>query len=120
MTSILSQGKNRVLSKIGLILVPLALCACSNVKPAEIASCRPLPQNLPLPAPLNLTEITWAVESGSGEPKFILTAKGYESLSRNTAELYRWISEAKAQLIYYTGALDPKGERNGRTADNPN
>lgn len=36
-----------------------------------------------------------------GEPMFALTARGYEALSRNMAEMIRWAKEASWQLDFY-------------------
>ncbi len=36
-----------------------------------------------------------------GEPLFALTARGYEALSRNVADMVRWAREASWQIDFY-------------------
>lgn len=55
---------------------------------------------LPRPAPLALGPVHWTVTS---EGKFCLDARGYEQLSRNNAEVLRWVGEASWQIDYYRG-----------------
>lgn len=55
---------------------------------------------LPRPAELSLGDVSWTV---TPEGKFCLDARGYEQLSRNNAEVLRWISEASWQIDYYRG-----------------
>ncbi len=62
---------------------------------------RPSLQPLPLPRPVSTRPVQWAVQGG----QFSLDAKGYENLSYNMAEFYRWASEAYHQLGYYHDGL---------------
>jgi hypothetical protein len=54
---------------------------------------------VPRPEPLNLLPAPWTVKAGM----FCLDPKGYETESRNTAEVLRWVREASWQLDYYRG-----------------
>lgn len=56
---------------------------------------------LPQPKSVDLAPVYWQVLTVDGEPRFALTAEGYEALSKNTAELLRWIKEASWQLDFY-------------------
>jgi hypothetical protein len=37
-----------------------------------------------------------------GTPMFALTAKGYEAMARNLADVAQWMQEASWQLNFYT------------------
>jgi hypothetical protein len=50
------------------------------------------------------------VQSPTGEPLFALTARGYEALSRNIAELTRWAQEASFQIHFYRRTRGPEDE----------
>lgn len=56
---------------------------------------------LPTPEPVALENVEWRVVHVQGEPLFALTARGYEALSRNIAELTRWAQEASYQINFY-------------------
>ena len=56
---------------------------------------------LPAPEPVKLETVRWQVVEGGGESAFTLTARGYEALSRNLAEMARWTKEASYQLDFY-------------------
>lgn len=67
----------------------------------------PTKQVLPFPDPVQQLPITWKVYTHEDPPTdpvwalITLTPKEYENLSRNTAELLRWIEEARGQLEHY-------------------
>jgi len=46
--------------------------------------------------------VRWEVLNVEGVPYFALTAEQYQNLSRNQAEILRWVQEANHQLQYYT------------------
>lgn len=56
---------------------------------------------LPAPEPVKLETVRWQVVEVGGESAFALTARGYEALSRNLAEMARWAKEASYQLDFY-------------------
>lgn len=56
---------------------------------------------LPAPEPVKLETVRWQVVEVGGETTFALTARGYEALSRNLAEMARWAKEASYQLDFY-------------------
>lgn len=55
---------------------------------------------LPKPQPLKLEPIQWQVVPGE-QTLFALPPKGYEAMSRNMAEITRWVQEAGWQLDFY-------------------
>jgi hypothetical protein len=61
---------------------------------------------------VKLEDVQWTiVQSPAGEPLFALTARGYEALSRNIAELTRWAQEASYQINFYrTREQEPKSD----------
>ena len=67
---------------------------------------------LPRPEPIRVVPVHWNVLTAERLPPgdqwvFIaLTPKEYESLSKNQAEILRWIEEATARLQYYEGEPD--------------
>lgn len=108
----LGPRRSNVLSTLGL----LTLVSCSGVPQdlkvltAQVEVPRP-PQVevLPLPSPVTQQPLQWRVvtpsriPAGKGWVLFALTPEGYETLSRNTAEIIRWMTEASFQLKHYTG-----------------
>lgn len=56
---------------------------------------------LPAPEPVKLESVRWEAVEVGGEAMFALTARGYEALSRNLAEMARWAKEASYQLDFY-------------------
>lgn len=56
---------------------------------------------LPDIQPVKLETVKWRVLEQDGQPLFALTARDYEALSRNMAELARWTKEARYQLNFY-------------------
>lgn len=73
---------------------------------------------LPDPAPLDLRTVDWTVVTAATVPKepgwviIGLTPEQYENLSLNTAEMLRYVREAKWRLMYYRGEASP-GEDEG-------
>ena len=95
---------SRVLSSVALTTALIGLSACSNnppkPQPPTEAKQPPLPV-LPAPEPVKLETVRWQVVEVGGESAFALTARGYEALSRNLAEMARWVKEASYQLDFY-------------------
>lgn len=86
------------------MLAALTLCACSSVPPkaqppAEVKE--PPRSVLPRPEPVRTEQLQWRVVEVDGEPLFALTARGYEALSRNVADMVRWAREASWQIDFY-------------------
>jgi len=50
--------------------------------------------------------VEFEVVDVDGRQMIALTARAYEALSRNMAELIRWIEEARWRLGYYRGEAD--------------
>lgn len=63
---------------------------------------RPTKPALPEPSPIQMLPVRWEVLNVQGQPYFALTPKQYQNLSRNQAEILRWVQEAIYQLQYYT------------------
>lgn len=63
---------------------------------------RPTKPTLPQPEPVQMLPVRWKVVNVQGEPYFALSPDQYENLSRNQAEIHRWVQEAFFQLQYYT------------------
>ncbi len=65
----------------------------------------PIPQPtitaLPKPAPIDLVEVRWSTVSVGENQALALSAKQYENLSTNFAEILRWVKEANSQLDHY-------------------
>jgi len=114
MISLCSHTKNQALLLIGLMLALPSCSLLSNVQPDPVtvhAVQTEIPEppkpDLPLPAPVNQVPIEWVVISSNefqctGDFVFMaMTPGNYEDLSRNQADLLRWIEEASYQLDYY-------------------
>jgi predicted phage tail protein len=54
-----------------------------------------------------MESVQWRVVEVDGEPLFALTSRGYESLSRNMADLARWMKEAAYQIRFYREQRSP-------------
>lgn len=67
----------------------------------------PPPPVLPAPSPLSLEDVTWRVVQVEGQALFALDAHGYEALSRNMAEIARWMQESGWQLGFYLSTRKP-------------
>lgn len=70
----------------------------------EIA--RPSQPKLPPPEPIETLPLEWDVITNENAPEgewvfFALTPEQYEVLSRNMAEILRWVKEAQWRLDYY-------------------
>lgn len=66
---------------------------------------------LPEPAPVKMESVQWQVVEVEGEALFALTSRGYEALSRNVADLTRWISEAAYQIRFYREQRTTEGAK---------
>ena len=61
---------------------------------------------LPLPAPLNLSQVDWIVITPETIPTgdyvlFALSKDDFERLTRNMADIERWVIEAMWQIQHY-------------------
>lgn len=71
---------------------------------------------LPNPKPIETSPFKWKVVTRDRLPEgdrwvyYAITPQEYEVLSRNMAEMLRWVREAKWRLDYYRG----EGELDGR------
>jgi len=103
----------------------IALCACSNA-PQELPTVKlqavekPNPINLPDPNPVRLLKVKFIVitdatlPSGKGWTYIAMSPKDYENLSKNHAELLRWVREAKTRLKYYREQNDRGRDKKDR------
>jgi hypothetical protein len=55
--------------------------------------------------------VTWRVVQVDGSPVFVLDTPGYEAISRNLAEVARWMQEASWQLDFYRKTRTPTGAK---------
>jgi len=67
-------------------------------------------QPLPNPAPISTLPVDWIVVTPGNLPEgdfviFGMDADSYENLSLNTADILRWVTEAKVRLDTYREAL---------------
>lgn len=115
-TSARSPGRSRVSYSLASMLALLMLSACSSnpprVDPPAEPKQPPLPV-LPKPQPVRTESVQWRLVQVDGETLFAVTARGYESLSRNLAETIRWAKEASWQLDFYRDSRQtdkPQGE----------
>ena len=60
---------------------------------------------VPDPAPVEMLELEWSIVEVDGEVYAALTIQGYQNLALNSAELLRWIREARWRLKYYRDNL---------------
>ena len=85
----------------------------------EAINLPPVRPNLPDPRPVDLSTFEFKVlteKTLPTEPGWVyygITPEAYETMSRNTAELLRWIQEADWRLQYYKG--EASDSRTGRT-----
>lgn len=98
------------------MLVLLASCESSRTLPVttveEDLNLPEPPESVVLPPvqPVTLEKFKWSVVLVDDTPLFALKAKGYEALSRNMAELLRWMKEASDHLRFYeTGEIGDPG-----------
>lgn len=86
----------------------------------EVERPRGIPA-LPDPQPIKTQPVTWKVltrdrlPDGDSWVYYALTTRQYERLSRNTADILRWVREAQWRLRYYRG----RGQIDGRTDTSP-
>jgi hypothetical protein len=95
---------------------------CSSLNPVELISstttvdqpdARP---SLPNPKPIETSSFRWKVITRDRLPEgeewvyYAITPQEYEVLSRNMADILRWVRETKWRLDYYRG----EGELDGR------
>lgn len=81
-----------------------------QTKPVEVE--RPTKATLPAPQPIDIQPIEWNVITPERVPEgewvyFALTPEQYETLSRNVAEILRWVKEAQWRLDYYGEVDEP-------------
>lgn len=78
--------------------------------------------SLPNPKPIETSPFKWHVITHDRLPKgnrwvyYGITPKEYEVLSRNMAEMLRWVREAKWRLDYYRGEGELDGHGIGGSA----
>ena len=110
-----------------LLLVTLLLSSCSTFyKEPEIKVVTKLEKTVvpivPMPKPVqmndikiyvvspeeNLEEFKKEFEAKNGGDSYIaISVKDYENLSKNFAELRRYIEQQKAIIVYYENAVQP-------------
>ena len=116
-----SGWRARATSRLLSIAALSACVACSSAPPAQTVRTvtvevpRPDPTpSLPDPQPLELLPVDWTVvtagrlPAGSDWTLMALTPQQYRNLSLNTAELLRYVREAKWRLGYYRGVNPAK------------
>ncbi len=124
------SGRLRTSAALVAMLWGVSACSLLPDKPERlvvdsiVASLPDTPHtNLPLPSGVALLPVKWTVLSSKiGDKQFAcqgdfvyiaLTPPYYENLSRNNAELLRWVTEAAWQLRYYQAQnRGPRGHIN--------
>ncbi|MCK5606299.1 hypothetical protein KAR91_30645 [Candidatus Pacearchaeota archaeon] len=104
---------------IPLLLIILLTSGCFGSKIVDIKA-DPVERTIihpPLAAQLSMRNVEWTVFNREKIEKlladypdqevvlFALSAKGYENLSLNMAEIIRYLKEQKNVIIYYRGAF---------------
>jgi len=98
-----------------ILLVVLSLTGCFGTKPVDIIAepVQPVVIHPPIPDQLQMRNVEWTVFNRAKIEKlladypnqeivlFALSAKGYENLSLNMAEVIRYLKEQKGVIIYY-------------------
>jgi len=98
-----------------ILIATLALSGCFGTKPVDIKAdpVQPVVIHPPIPDQLQMREVKWTVFNRAKIEKlladypnqeivlFALSAKGYENLSLNMAEVIRYLKEQKGVIIYY-------------------
>ncbi len=80
---------------------------------------------LPNPNPINTAPFKWKVLTHTRLPEddrwvyYGITPKAYEVLSRNMADMLRWVREAKWRLDYYRGEGQIDGHGTGGSTSRP-
>ena len=118
-----------------LLLISLAviLASCSTfqqaVKPVQVKTIaeRPPIYHPPLPYPMSLTDVDWEVltpttmqeyldnlETGNAPPRafYSLSAREYENLSMDMAEITRYTKDILSIIKYYREIDKPQEEEN--------
>ena len=66
----------------------------------------------------NFDEFTKEFEKKNGTDSYIaISVKDYENLSKNFAELRRFIEQQKQIIVYYENAVDPQKEEDNTTGE---
>lgn len=98
-----------------IILAFLVLAGCGGMKDVNIKATpvQPVVIHPPLPDQLQMRNVEWTVFNRAKIEKlladypnqeivlFALSAKGYENLSLNMAEIIRYLKEQKGVIVYY-------------------
>lgn len=98
-----------------VIFTMLFIAGCGGVKDVDIKATpvQPVVIHPPIPDQLQMREVKWTVFNREKIEKlladypnqeivlFALSAKGYENLSLNMAEVIRYLKEQKGVIIYY-------------------
>ena len=110
-----------------LLLVILLLSSCSSFRPdPEIKVVTKIEKTVvpivPMPKPVQMNKIKIYVvspdenfeefkkefeEKNGGDAYVAISIKDYENLSKNFAELRRYIEQQKAIILYYENAVQP-------------
>lgn len=95
-------GASRLWLSVVSTTVLIASSACSSAPPTRHVTLPEL--RTPLPEPIETLPVRWRVVTpetipeGSDWALFALSSRDFEALSRNMAELRRWIEEAMWRL----------------------
>ena len=112
---------------LSLLLVTILLSSCSTFSPEpEIKIVTQIEKTtvpiVPMPKPVNMNDIKiYVVAPGEnfeefkkefeakngGDAYVAISIKDYENLSKNFAELRRYIEQQKAIIVYYENAVKP-------------
>lgn len=98
-----------------IIMSFLILSGCDGIKDVNIKATpvKPTVIHPPLPDQLQMREVKWTVFNREKIEKlladypdqeivlFALSAKGYENISLNMAEIIRYLKEQKGVIVYY-------------------
>ena len=114
-----------------LLLATLLLSSCSTFQEPQIKVVTQIEKTVvptvPMPKPVrmndikiyvvspeeNLEEFKKEFEAKNGGDSYIaISVKDYENLSKNFAELRRYIEQQKAIILYYENAVSPLPEDN--------
>ena len=109
-----------------LLLATLLLSSCSTFQEPEIKVVTQIEKTtvpiVPMPKPVSMNDIKIYVVSpeenleefkkefeakNGGDAHIAISIKDYENLSKNFAELRRYIEQQKAIIVYYENAVQP-------------
>ena len=109
-----------------LLLATLLLSSCSTFQEPEIKVVTQIEKTtvpiVPMPKPVSMNDIKIYVVSpeenleefkkefeakNGGDAYIAISIKDYENLSKNFAELRRYIEQQKAIIVYYENAVQP-------------